>query len=293
MCDGWPAGPAPCRFYSTPIGIATRRGLRRPDDEPDRPQCGQPFVSIPGETIFDRDVLALDRACVFHAGMLTKQVVALATSLGSDRSAHYHRPQESATPLWKLVNPYTPRVSLAARPEKREYLRQFGSHPGNPGLMLRRSSAAVATSLAGHRPPRSAVNHHKGGHWPNVRSCGERSRPGMSSYQHRRKLLPAPPKNDVEFFAPIGSHRASRLGGAPRHRGQKGREAMFRLIAVAFALTLASSAQAFPPAPLHQPDELVIKVREACGAGMHMVGGKCVRTQARRAASRCVRGKTC
>jgi hypothetical protein len=26
-----------------------------------------------------------------------------------------------------------PRVSLAARPEKREYLRQFGSHPGNPG----------------------------------------------------------------------------------------------------------------------------------------------------------------
>jgi hypothetical protein len=26
------------------------------------------------------------------------------------------------------------RVSLAARPEKREYLRQFGSHPGNVGL---------------------------------------------------------------------------------------------------------------------------------------------------------------
>jgi hypothetical protein len=24
-------------------------------------------------------------------------------------------------------------VSLAARSEKREYLRQFGSHPGNPG----------------------------------------------------------------------------------------------------------------------------------------------------------------
>jgi hypothetical protein len=68
---------------------------------------------------------------------------------------------------------------------------------------------------------------------------------------------------------------------------------MIRLIAVAFALTLASSAQAFPPAPLHQPDELVIKVREACGAGMHMVNGVCVRTQARRAASRCVRGKTC
>jgi hypothetical protein len=26
------------------------------------------------------------------------------------------------------------RSCLAARPEKREYLRQFGSHPGNPGL---------------------------------------------------------------------------------------------------------------------------------------------------------------
>jgi hypothetical protein len=29
----------------------------------------------------------------------------------------------------------TPRVSLATRPEKREYSRQFGSHPGNPGLI--------------------------------------------------------------------------------------------------------------------------------------------------------------
>jgi transposase len=28
-------------------------------------------------------------------------------------------------------------------------------------------------------------------------------------------------------------------------------------------------------------------------AGMHMVNGKCIRTPARRAASRCVRGKTC
>ena len=27
------------------------------------------------------------------------------------------------------------RVSLAARPQKREYSRQFGSHPGNPGLI--------------------------------------------------------------------------------------------------------------------------------------------------------------
>src|SRR5262245_64323168 len=81
--------------------------------------------------------------------------------------------------------------------------------------------------------------------------------------------------------------------GAGQDR-QKGRKAMLRLIAVAFAMTVASAAQALPPVvSLNQPDTLVTPVREACGAGMHMVGGKCVRTQARRAASRCVRGKTC
>ena len=72
-----------------------------------------------------------------------------------------------------------------------------------------------------------------------------------------------------------------------------GRETMLRLIAVAFALTLASSAQALPPVSFLQPDQLVVSVREACGAGMHMVNGVCVRTHARRAASRCVRGRTC
>jgi hypothetical protein len=68
---------------------------------------------------------------------------------------------------------------------------------------------------------------------------------------------------------------------------------MMRLIALAFALTLASFAQAMPLAPLHQQDKMVITVREACGAGMHMVNGTCVRTHARRAASRCARGVTC
>ena len=53
---------------------------------------------------------------------------------------------------------------------------------------------------------------------------------------------------------------------------------MMRLIAFAFALTLASFAQAMPLAPLHQPDQMVTTVREACGAGMHMVNGTCVRT---------------
>jgi hypothetical protein len=68
---------------------------------------------------------------------------------------------------------------------------------------------------------------------------------------------------------------------------------MLRFLVVAFALTLATSVQAMPRAPVQQPDEIVIKVREACGAGMHRVGGVCVRTPARRGASRCARGVTC
>ena len=66
-----------------------------------------------------------------------------------------------------------------------------------------------------------------------------------------------------------------------------------RLIAIAFAVALASAAQAMPIAPIQQPDSTVTTVREACGTGMHMVNGRCLRTPARRAASRCVRGKTC
>ena len=69
---------------------------------------------------------------------------------------------------------------------------------------------------------------------------------------------------------------------------------MIRLLAIVFALALVSSAQAMPRgAPVQQPNDLVIQVREACGAGMHMVNGTCVRTHARRAASRCARGVTC
>jgi hypothetical protein len=68
---------------------------------------------------------------------------------------------------------------------------------------------------------------------------------------------------------------------------------MTKLIAVGFALTLASLAQAMPVAPIQQPNEMVITVREACGPGLHRVNGVCIRTPARRAASRCVRGVTC
>ena len=55
-----------------------------------------------------------------------------------------------------------------------------------------------------------------------------------------------------------------------------------RLIAVAFALTVATSAQAMSPAPLHQPDGMITQVRHACGAGMHYVNGRCITTSARR-----------
>ncbi len=65
---------------------------------------------------------------------------------------------------------------------------------------------------------------------------------------------------------------------------------MLRLIAVAFALTVAASAQAAPLAPLSQPNSMITHVREACGAGMHMVNGTCVRTAARRNAARCAVG---
>jgi hypothetical protein len=69
---------------------------------------------------------------------------------------------------------------------------------------------------------------------------------------------------------------------------------MIRLIAVAFALALASSAQALPPVAVQQADEMVTQVREACGAGMRRTAnGNCIRTSARRKASRCARGVTC
>jgi hypothetical protein len=69
--------------------------------------------------------------------------------------------------------------------------------------------------------------------------------------------------------------------------------AMLRFLIVAVALTLATSLQAMPRTPVQQPNDIVIKVREACGAGMHRVGGVCVRTPARRGASGCARGVTC
>ena len=67
---------------------------------------------------------------------------------------------------------------------------------------------------------------------------------------------------------------------------------MFKWIAVCL-LVFVSSAQAMPRSPLHQPDRLVMQIREACGAGMHRINGVCVTTHARRAARRCAAGVTC
>ena len=52
---------------------------------------------------------------------------------------------------------------------------------------------------------------------------------------------------------------------------------MMRLIAVAaFALAVATSAQATPFAPLHQPDRVITQVRMGCGLGRIRVNGVCV-----------------
>jgi putative N-acetylmannosamine-6-phosphate epimerase len=68
---------------------------------------------------------------------------------------------------------------------------------------------------------------------------------------------------------------------------------MIRLIAVAFALTLATSVQAMPVAPLHQPDGMITQVREACGAGRVRINGVCVarttKRHVRRETRRCAR----
>lgn len=73
---------------------------------------------------------------------------------------------------------------------------------------------------------------------------------------------------------------------------------MSKLIAVAFTLAVASSAQAMPVSPVHQPEEMITLVREACGPGMQRVNGVCRRnTTVRRACAaglrlingRCVR----
>jgi hypothetical protein len=66
---------------------------------------------------------------------------------------------------------------------------------------------------------------------------------------------------------------------------------MVRLIAIsAFALAVATSAQAMSPVSLNQPDGMITQVRQACGVGMHWRSdlGRCVTTPARRQVRRCL-----
>ena len=65
---------------------------------------------------------------------------------------------------------------------------------------------------------------------------------------------------------------------------------MRTLFIAVFALSVATAAQAMSPAPLNQPGSMFTQVREACGAGYHMVNGTCVRTAVRRNAARCAVG---
>ena len=68
---------------------------------------------------------------------------------------------------------------------------------------------------------------------------------------------------------------------------------MVRVIAVVFALAIATSAQAMSPPPLHQSDGMITQVREACGAGRVRINGVCVarttRRHVRREVRRCAR----
>jgi hypothetical protein len=67
---------------------------------------------------------------------------------------------------------------------------------------------------------------------------------------------------------------------------------MIRLIAVAaFAIAVATPAQAMSPAPLPQLDGIATQVAYGCGAGRTRVGGVCVarttKRQVRRQVRRC------
>lgn len=63
---------------------------------------------------------------------------------------------------------------------------------------------------------------------------------------------------------------------------------MIRMIAVAaFALTVATSAQAMSPAPLRQPDGMTTMVAFGCGAGRTRVGDVCVARTTKRQVRRC------
>ncbi len=65
---------------------------------------------------------------------------------------------------------------------------------------------------------------------------------------------------------------------------------MIRLIAVAaFALAVATSAEAMTPAPIHQPGGVITQAALGCGVGRTRVGGVCVARTTIRHARRAIR----
>ena len=66
---------------------------------------------------------------------------------------------------------------------------------------------------------------------------------------------------------------------------------MIRLTAAAFALVVATSAQAMPVAPVHEPDSMITRAAFGCGPFRTRVAGVCVaritKRQMRRHARRC------
>ncbi len=66
---------------------------------------------------------------------------------------------------------------------------------------------------------------------------------------------------------------------------------MVKLIgAAAFALAIATSAQAMPQVPIAQPgDSVITQIAYACGAGRTRINGVCVARTTVRQARRCVR----
>ena len=92
--------------------------------------------------------------------------------------------------------------------------------------------------------------------------------------------LPAPTRKRV-LLASDSSNLIKRR--VPPEVGRGGHE-MIRLIAVAFALALATSAQAMPFPQLDKQDGMVTQVRQNCGPGMRWNNalGRCATTSARR-----------
>jgi hypothetical protein len=64
---------------------------------------------------------------------------------------------------------------------------------------------------------------------------------------------------------------------------------MIRIITLAFALMVATSAQAMPVPKLEIPEGIVTHVAQACGVGFRRVGGVCVRRATVRQTRRVVR----